>query len=440
MKLRRRFITFAVVIHLLLVALSLLLFWHNRYFFIAAEALIIASLVVTARLYRSFLRPLDILAAGVDSIKDQDFSTTFIKTGQEELDKLIDVYNRMIEQLRTERVKQREQHYFMQRLIEATPIGVIILDLDNKITMLNPTARNILGVESEEAIGCPLDRLSNKRDIDLTGMADGETRVIKVGGVQTYRCRKSHFLDRGFHRHFVLIEELTHEILDAQKRAYEKVIRMMSHEVNNSVGAISSLMQTSLGYKEHLPAEDSRDFEHALQVAIDRSNGLNVFMANFADVVRIPPPRRESYDLHELLKSVQILMSSRCADRNITWQWDLGPSPMLIDMDVQQMEQVLVNIVKNAIEAIGSDGTITVNTEMHGSKRLRIIDTGKGLSAKERARLFTPFYSTKKDGQGIGLTLIREILVNHGFDFNLETSDNDLTVFWIDFDQQRPNY
>lgn len=437
MKLRRRFITFAIIIHLILVALSLLLFWHNRYFFIAAEVLIIASLVVTTRLYRSFLRPLDILAAGVDSIKDQDFSTTFVKTGQEELDKLIDIYNRMIEQLRTERIKQREQHYFMQRLIEATPIGVIILDLDDKITMLNPTARTILGVESEEAIGCPLERLSNKCSIDLSGIADGQTRLIKVGGVQTYRCRKSHFLDRGFHRHFLLIEELTHEILEAQKRAYEKVIRMMSHEVNNSVGAISSLLQTSLGYKEHLPPEDSQDFQHAMQVAIDRSSGLNVFMANFADVVRIPPPRMEPYDLHELLKSVQILMSSRCADCNVAWNWELDPSPMTIRMDVQQMEQVVVNVVKNAIEAIGTGGTITVQTAASKSRMLRIIDSGKGLSDLQRDKLFTPFYSTKKDGQGIGLTLIREILVNHDFDFNLETGTDGQTVFWIDFDRHQ---
>ncbi|UCE25427.1 MAG: PAS domain-containing protein, partial [Candidatus Zixiibacteriota bacterium] len=145
MKLRSRFIGFAIVIHAILIVLSVMIFWHSRYLFVAAEILILASLVITIHLYRAFLKPLDIISAGIESIKDQDFSTTFVKTGQDDLDRLIDIYNRMIEQLRNERIKQREQHYFLQRLIEATPIGVIILDLDDRITMLNPAARGILG-------------------------------------------------------------------------------------------------------------------------------------------------------------------------------------------------------------------------------------------------------------------------------------------------------
>ncbi len=433
MKLRSRFIGFAIVIHAILIVLSVMIFWHSRYLFVAAELLILASLVITVHLYRAFLKPLDMISAGVESIKDQDFSTTFVKTGQDDLDRLIEIYNRMIEQLRNERVKQREQHYFLQRLIEATPIGVIILDLDDKITMLNPAAKNILGVEAEEIIGCPLAQLSTIPGFELAGMADGETRLIKVSGVQTYKCRKSHFLDRGFQRHFLLIEELTREILETQKRAYGKVIRMMSHEVNNSVGAVNSIMQSSLAYAERLPPEEKKEFSDAVKVAIERNSGLNKFMANFADVVRIPSPVKEDYDLHSLLKSVHILMSAESGRRNISWEWNLCPTPMMVEIDPHQMEQVLVNVVKNAIEAIDRDGSISVRTTAASPCILSIVDDGKGISEQQRERLFTPFYSTKKDGQGIGLTLIREILVNHGFSFNLESTPDGGTEFWINF-------
>ncbi|UCE25189.1 MAG: PAS domain-containing protein, partial [Candidatus Zixiibacteriota bacterium] len=317
------------------------------------------------------------------------------------------------------------------------PIGVIILDLDDRITMLNPAARGILGVEAEEIIGCPLAQLSTIPGFELAGMTDGETRLIKVSGVQTYKCRKSHFLDRGFHRHFLLIEELTREILETQKRAYGRVIRMMSHEVNNSVGAVNSIMQSSLTYAERLPPEEKKEFGDAVNVAMERNSGLNKFMANFADVVRIPLPIKEAYDLHSLLKSVHILMSAECDRRGISWEWQLSPAPMIVEIDPHQIEQVLVNVVKNAIEAIEKDGSITIRTMAASPCTLSIVDDGKGIGEEQRQRLFTPFYSTKKDGQGIGLTLIREILVNHGFSFNLESVSDGGTEFWINFDGEK---
>ena len=136
MKLRRKFIVFALLIHAVLVILSLFLLNQNKYLFVGAELLILTSVAVTFRLYNAFLKPLNVLSAGIESIKDRDFSTTFIPTGQEELDRLIGVYNRMIEQLRNERTRQREQHYFLERLIAATPLGIIILDLDENISMI----------------------------------------------------------------------------------------------------------------------------------------------------------------------------------------------------------------------------------------------------------------------------------------------------------------
>jgi len=232
-----------------------------------------------------------------------------------------------------------------------------------------------------------------------------------------------------------LIEQLTREILATQKQAYAKVIRMMSHEINNSVGAVNSILQSLLKVMEQLTTEDRQDFEDAIRVAINRNTGLNRFMGNFADVVRIPPPAREPHDMHQLLHAVQTLMGAECEKRNINWAWELGPMPLQAKIDYLQIEQVLVNIIKNAIEAIGNDGTITVQTATTDPKVLRIVDTGKGIPPEVRPRLFTPFFSTKRDGQGIGLTFIREVLVSHGFDFGLEPTDDGRTVFWIRFDE-----
>jgi len=172
----------------------------------------------------------------------------------------------------------------------------------------------------------------------------------------------------------------------------------------------------------------------ALQVAIDRNQNLNFFMRNFADLVKLPPANKQPIDLHQLVKSVAMLMEIKAREKQIAFKFELTGGAFQIMADEQQMEQVLVNIVKNAVEAIGNDGVITFITTPD-KKSLTISDTGRGISAEEAANLFTPFFSTKKDGQGIGLTLVREILVNHGFEFSLKTITTKKTNFTIMFSQ-----
>lgn len=438
MKLRDKFIAFAVIIHVILIALSLLLLSVNNYLFFASELIIVVSLIVTIRLYRAILRPVNLMTAGIESIKDRDFSTKFVPTGHYEMDQLVDVYNSMIDRLRDERVKVREHHYLLERLINATPIGVIILGFEENITMLNPAALSIFGGKPDDYIGRPIGSLTGLPGVELGSLEAGETRFINVNGIRSYKCRKSHFVDRGFSRDFVLVEQLTGEILDTQKKAYGKVIRMMSHEINNTVGAINSILSSSLHYRNDLRPEDRKDFSDAMEVAIERNQRLNRFMSNFADVVRIPPPSVELHDLRELLKSVGVLMAPECEKRGVRWVWEIPDAPMPVACDLLQMEQVLVNVLKNALEAVDQNGSITVSSNGEMPPRLRIIDTGKGVKPEQKSQLFTPFFSTKRDGQGIGLTMVREILVNHGFAFNLESREPGHTEFWIEFKKQEP--
>jgi signal transduction histidine kinase len=250
--------------------------------------------------------------------------------------------------------------------------------------------------------------------------------------MQIYRAYKAKFVDRGFVNHFIVIEELTGEIREIERKSYEKVIRMMSHEINNSTGAVNSLLDLMLSYQGQLQDEDQQDYQQAIQVAIERNRHLNQFMTNFAKVVRVPPPVKELYNVHTLLQTIHTLLFAILKKQDIAWEWQLAGEPLMIKMDVQQMEQVLLNVVKNAIEAIGENGTITAHT-CRKPMQLTISDTGKGITEESKKLLFSPFFSTKKTGQGIGLTLTREILSNHGFNFSLETR-HQLTCFTIDFE------
>ncbi|WP_242917588.1 sensor histidine kinase [Pontibacter liquoris] len=433
MSLRTKFIFFAVLVHALLGVMAYFLLLQNKLLFLVMELVILASIFVTAQLYHAFFQPLKLILAGIESIRDKDFSTKFTAVGQRELDELVNVYNRMIDQLRHERVAQAEKHFLLEKLIQASPAGIILLGFDNQVESINPAAERFLNMQPEELLGRHVSQLPGAWGAKLKDLPNGQSTTFRIQGTWIYRCHRAHFLDRGFQHYFILIEELTEAILQNERQAYEKVIRVMSHEVNNTTGAINSILGSLGFYTSQLEAEHQPDFAHVLQVATERNANLSRFMSNFAEVVRLPKPLKEPTDVHELLKSLHRLLQPELERRHIAFIWQLAAQPLLVPLDGQQMEQALLNILKNALEAIDKPNSqITVRTQLH-PPLLTITDNGAGIPEQVRPHLFTPFYTTKKNGQGIGLTMIRDILVNHGFTFSLTCDETGHTCFKINF-------
>jgi two-component system nitrogen regulation sensor histidine kinase NtrY len=213
MTLRIKFILFAVAVHTTLLLLTYHFLSVNAGLFLASQALLLVSGVLSFQLYRSFVRPLQLIAAGIASIRDKDFTVTFLPTGQPEVDELIGVYNQMMEQLRRERISQNEKHYFLERLIQASPAGIIILDYDNFIQQVNPAASAWLQQPAASLVGCPLHQVPGQWQTELPALTEGQPRLFYIDGIHTYRGHKTAFIDRGFPRYFLLIEELTEEII-----------------------------------------------------------------------------------------------------------------------------------------------------------------------------------------------------------------------------------
>ncbi|WP_299707747.1 ATP-binding protein [uncultured Pontibacter sp.] len=433
MNLRTKFILFAVVVHGLLAAMAYFLLQENKLLFIGMEVLVLVSVIITVQLYSAFFKPLNLIRAGIESIRDKDFSTKFVPVGQQELDELVDVYNRMIEQLRQERVAQAEKHFLLAKIIQASPAGIILLDFDNNIDSINPAAERFINQKAQQLVGTPLGSLPEAWARELVQVQLGQSHTFRMNGIRTYRCHRAQFIDRGFQRAFILIEELTEAIIKNERQAYEKVIRMMSHEVNNSTGAINSILDSVQFYTSQIAEDQREDFTYALQVAIDRNANLSKFMANFADVVRLPPPNRKQVTVQDLLHRLERLMQPQLAQRHIKMCMRLPDAPLLIPMDEQQMEQALLNILKNAMEAVQENGHIWVELQQHPAC-LTITDDGEGIPEHVRPQLFTPFFSTKETGQGIGLTMIREILMSHGFSFSLAPNSLGHTAFVVSFE------
>jgi two-component system, NtrC family, nitrogen regulation sensor histidine kinase NtrY len=433
MKLQNQFLIFVVLMQTALFLLAIQFIDKQTPVFILAELLVIASIVFSVKLYNSLIRPIKFIISGIENIKTQDFSSKYLSVGQKEMDQLIDIHNRMLEQLREERIRHQEQNLFLDRLINASPSGIIILDADDRIVSFNPAIERLLGTMSSPIKEKKLIELKYGLFDGLHDLKDGESVVVKLSGVKTFKVHKTHFVDKGYKQHFILIEELTEEIRKAEKKSYEKIIRMMSHEINNSIGAINSILHSSLNYSSQLNIEDKTDYVNAMEVAIERNNRLNRFMSNFADIVRIPPPAKTKYNLNKLIQDAAVLMHQECSNRNIKLNLLHDDTCPDIYIDIQQFEQVVLNIIKNSIESIEKNGTIEIETKNDKILQLKISDDGKGITKEIQDHLFTPFYSSKRNGQGIGLTLIREILINHGCEFSLETNQQGKTEFIILF-------
>ena len=434
MTLRRKFLFYLFFIHIAVAVALILLLWDNRIWLLAVELFFLISFLIALRLYRGLFEPLELIASGVEFMRDGDFTTHLRDLGQPEMDNLISVYNQMIDQLRTERVKMQEQHYFLEKILSVSPAAIITLDYDGRVSFVNPAVESILEMKQGELTGRKLNELALPLARELDGLQMGQSAILHLRGVRKVKVYKSHFLDQGHPRTFFLIEELTEELRRTEKTAYEKLIRMLAHEVNNSLGAANSLLNSCLHYRDQLKEGDRNDFETALVVAIERTEHLSAFMKSFADIVKLPLPHREPADVRAMLRNLVSLMSADLEARNIRVLWNGEHAPGSIGMDTRQMEQVFLNILKNATEAVGKDGTITISLgKSSGREYVSIQDTGSGISDETRRYLFTPFFSTKEHGQGIGLTLVQEILTRHKFEFSLDSAPGKPTEFKIWF-------
>ena len=403
--------------------------WVYKPLLYISEVLIVFLLVYLILFYRKIIKPLDTIGSGMELLREQDFSSRLTLVGQYEADRVVNVFNRMMERLKNERLRLREQNHFLDLMINASPMGVIITSLDEDLSELNPMALKMLDVRLEDAQGKKMKEIDSPLAVELANLPKGEKVTVRLNDSNIYRCTHSSFIDRGFQHPFYLVETLTDEVMKAEKKAYEKVIRMIAHEVNNTTAGITSTLDT---VEQALSSEEGmEDICDVMRVCTDRCFSMSRFITRFADVVKIPEPTLSSVNLNDLVFTCKRFMEGMCNDRRITLRMEIDESVKDVMLDAALFEQVLVNIIKNAAESIEADGEIIVRTLAPAT--VEVIDNGQGISKETEAKLFSPFFSTKPNGQGIGLIFIREVLMRHGCTFSLRTYADGLTRFRITF-------
>jgi len=446
MTLQRRLSVYLVGVHGMLFALTFMLLRQSVLAFIAIEVLILASLALGFRLMHQVLQPLEYTARFRDLIQNEDYCARLIDSGLPELNELVGLFNGMLGTLYRERLALGEQRGFLDSLLQATPSAVIVFDFENKISLMNASAVKLLGLAAPQ--GLPL---SHWPDLPLAAQLDslpsGESRLLTDADGRRYRGQRGQFYDRGFARHFLLVEELTDELESSERSAYEKLIRVLAHEVNNTVAATGSVLDSLLYYRAQLAERDGEDFSTAIVAVKRRNTSLGEFIERFTRVIKMPEPELRPTSIGAMMDDILWLNREACHSRGIQIGWSRRDDVPPRRLDSQLMEQALLNIVKNAVEAVeatqaetGQPGYIWLSlADEDGQITLSITDSGNRLGEVPARQLFTPFVTTKKGGQGIGLMFVREVLQRHGLGYRLAPGGSGETRFDIWFPTEAPD-
>ncbi len=408
-------------------ALCVLFFAPKDYVWIVCLLLVLALLMLLL-LFRSVLMPAQTVRHGLDLISAQDFNNRLVKVGEPEADRIVRLFNTMIDKLRNERLLNMERESFLQLLVEASPMGVVMLDYDGNITLVNPSFLKMTGISSEEdTTGRKIGELPSELARRMAEVPLGESEEIRRGDIRRYRCYHLSFIQSGFKRRFFLLESLTEEVMKAERGAYEKVIRTISHEVNNTMGGVRSVLDTLHDLT------DADDVKEVIESCDNRCDQMTRFISSYADVVRVPEPVKVATDINKMIADMMPFLQGMAPDR-ISLRFNQSTGVMESELDLSLMQQVIVNIVKNAVESISGNGTIEITaSERDGRNMIEISNDGEPISEKVSDQLFSPFFTTKREGRGIGLTLISEILNRHGATYSLKTYSDGLTRFTIQF-------
>ena len=355
-------------------------------------ALIALQAIVLFLLYRSVKIPLESVENGMYLLREQDFSTKLRVTGQKDADKVVELFNGLMSTMKAERLRTLEQENFLEHLIRTSPMGIAICDF----------SRNVM--RSNDAFNRLVTPSVAKR---LSELREGETAVVRPGATQVIRCSRLWFMDSGFKRPYFLVEQLTDEVLSAETNVFNKIVRTMGHEVNSTLAT-------------------------AVASSRERCLSLVSFVRSYSDIVKLPEPELKAVDLHRWVEGLRPFLAGMCGE-NIKIDFEHEGKEGEVPADPMLMERVVVNVVKNAVESIGRAprGKITVTTS---ARAITVTDNGPGISQENAARLFTPFFSTKKADRGLGLMLVSEVLRRHKAAFSLVTDEKDgLTRFKIVF-------
>ena len=370
-------------------------------------ALVLVPLVAWSgsRLTGRWSRMARALDDGVMSLKDRDFSMSVTRASDDELGALVENYNGLGDRLRTERQSLYQRELMLDTVIQTTPLALVLTNHGDAVLYSNSAARTLFS-EGRRLEGARFSQYLERAPAPLREAIQrgGDTLfTFDAGEPQVYHVSQRHFLLNAVPHRLLLLKQLTREINSQEVATWKKVIRVIAHELNNSLAPISSLAHSG---QILATAPDTDQLARVFSTIEDRARHLASFIEGYAQFAKLPQPRLAPVSWEVLLERLRVVVAFRL----------VGSVPhRSASFDTAQVEQALINLLKNARESGAEPDAIELSVEPAARGfTIEVRDRGPGFTQAALEHALVPFYSTKASGTGLGLTLCREIVEAHG--------------------------
>jgi nitrogen fixation/metabolism regulation signal transduction histidine kinase len=376
----------------------------------------LAILIAVKRFFAPVTTTLQALRSGVASFKDRDYSVTIATSRDDELGELVGVYNELAGALRKERFGLFQRELLLDTVIQSSAVAVLIVNPGGAIVYSNQEAVKLFREAGENVAvleGESLEKICSRQSRLLAdALAAGKDGLFTLGTeaepeVFHLTCRR--FTLNGSTHQLYLLKKLTREIARKEVETWKKLIRVITHEMNNSLAPITSLMVSAQKLTDM--GADKEKLKEIYTSVGNRAGHLQSFIAEYARFARLPKPRVQTVQWQLLVEQIRRLVDFQLAE----------PLPeQTAEFDPVQIEQVLINLIKNAAESGSTASDIQLRVLQNSREILMAVeDRGSGMAPEQMELALLPFYSTKRSGTGLGLPLCREIVEAHGGSFNL---------------------
>ena len=400
---------------LLVIALLLYQLWPlstMNGFLLGFAALV--TLMLAARLFQRVVYPLYTLSNLLEALREGDYSLRGSRAHRgDAIGDVIWEVNTLSHTLREQRLRVEEATALLGKVIEAIDIALFTFDDREQVRLINPAGERLLGMNGATALGQSAAEL--QLEFALDARQHGTIARVFPGGSGRFEVRTFSFREGGRPHRLIAVSDLSSALREEERLAWQRLIRVLGHELNNSLAPVKSLAETLYRLVRVEPLADDwrEDVEGGLKVIADRAASLSRFMQAYSTLAKLPPPNRRELNLRPLLQGVAAL------ETRVPIEIDC-PAELLVFADPDQLEQALINLLRNAAEACQeTDGRVRLLVELSADwVKLQVVDEGPGIASADN--LFVPFFTTKPGGSGIGLALARQIAESHGGRLDLE--------------------
>lgn len=383
----------------------------------------------------------------LEYIKHGDFSPTFSDDNlSDSFSNLNASFNAIIKELKSNRTSKEEHLSYLQTVVSHISIGVLVFKEDGKVDMFNQSASELLGITDLRYIN-DLSTVSEKFRESILSLKSGQRQLIKIsvdGQLKQLNIHSTQFKLRNELFTLLSLQDIRSELEEKEIESWQRLIRVLTHEIMNSITPISSLAGTlnDMMFSEDgtpipLDNEDRASIQQAIDTIANRSKGLLSFMELYRDLTRIPKPNFKYFAVNEAFKRLNRLMGQQFEELGIETSFILSPDDLMITADPDLLDQVLINLALNAKEALRSVNNkhilFRALINKSGKVIIEVIDNGQGISPDLIDKIFMPFFTSKKDGSGIGLSLSRQIMHLHKGTITVNSKPDQGATFTLTF-------